>query len=88
MPTSAPVAAAVDLGLDFSEQDTSPVADGAGANMTFWVPVDAPWSTFPDDGWQGCSQAQYAWLVGRLELHLLAVLERECLLLACQRAID
>lgn len=71
LPTSAPVAAALDLGLDFTEQNTIPVEDGAGADMTFWVPVDAPWATFPDDGWQldgagnayGCSQAQYEWLV-------------------------
>lgn len=72
LATSAPLAAAaVDPGLDFTEQDTIPVDDGAGADMTFWVPVDAPWATFPDDGWQqegtangyGCSQAQYEWLV-------------------------
>jgi len=71
LPTSAPVAAAVDVGLDFSEVNTNPTSGGAGANMTFWVPVDAPWASFPDDGWAqpqssgsyGCSQAQYDWLV-------------------------
>jgi hypothetical protein len=73
LATSAPLAAASDgsPALGLSEADMNPVDDGPGANMTFWVPIDAPWSTLPDDGWQqagkynlyGCSQAQYDWLV-------------------------
>lgn len=73
MPTSAPLAAEPDvsLGLDVAEQSTRPTSDGPGVDMTFWVPVDAPWATFPDDGEQnassgngGCTQAQFDWLVG------------------------
>lgn len=73
LATSAPLAAAPDVApaLGLSEVDLDPVDDGPGANMTFWLPVDAPWASFPDDGWQqagvgnvyGCSQSQYDWLV-------------------------
>jgi hypothetical protein len=65
LPTSGPVADAVDVGFASSEveQDTM---SGPGMDVSFAVPIDAPWSTFPDDGGQqgpGCSQAQYDWLV-------------------------
>lgn len=71
LPTSTPLAAEAVLDLDVAEVSTKPRPDGPGVDMKFWVPVDAPWATFPDDGWaqeavsnvRGCSQAQFDWLV-------------------------
>lgn len=69
LATSAPLAAApeVDLGLDVVEVEPDNGPKGPGTDMTFWVPIDAPWASFPDDAqaqpaWSGCTQAQFDWL--------------------------